>query len=128
MGSWVIDTKKRPGILHVRLEGSFTVDEMTAFVAEHNAAVESFAGKDYRVMCDITKMRTLSGDCALILENAKTFSGSHTNCQGSAVLVSSAVVAMQHKRTSISAGVIDSELISDDEEACWAHLARVRRS
>jgi hypothetical protein len=34
---------------------------------------------------------------------------------------------MQHRRTSQSSGILDSTLMSDDEAACWAHLAKVKR-
>src|SRR6187431_802696 len=33
MGTWKIDAKRKPGVLCMVLEGNFTTDEMTAFVA-----------------------------------------------------------------------------------------------
>jgi hypothetical protein len=43
------------------------------------------------------------------------------------VLVDSALVALQHERTSTTAGVISSELITDSEEAALNHLASIDR-
>jgi hypothetical protein len=62
------------------------------------------------------------------MERAKEYSASRPNFQGSAVLIASSVVAMQHRRTSASGGVLDTELISDDEAACWQHLAHITRA
>jgi hypothetical protein len=62
------------------------------------------------------------------MEGAKAYSASLPNFQGSAVLVTSQVIAMQHRRTSTDSGVMDTELISDDEEACREHLRRVQRN
>ena len=57
----------------------------------------------------------------------KAYSAAHANFQGSAVLVASTIVAMQHRRTSASGGVIDTELISAEEATCWEHLAKITR-
>ena len=61
------------------------------------------------------------------MEAAKRHSASQRGFLGSAVHVTSAMVAMQHKRTSVGGGVMQTELISDDEEALRAHIATVRR-
>ena len=128
MGTWHVDAKSKPGILTVRLSGVLTAHEMLEFFTAHNAAVDSFAGKVYRVFVDIRELAPLSPECTAMMEKAKQYSARHTNFQGSAVLTpSSAVVAMQHRRTSQTGGVIDSELMSDDEAACWDHLANVKR-
>ena len=39
------------------------------------------------------------------------------------MLVASQTVGMQHRRTSVSGGVIDTELIGSDEAELWDHLA-----
>ncbi len=127
MAEWSLDGEGKPGILVMRLTGTFSEDEMRAFVAAHNAAIDAFGGKDYRVFCDIRELRPLSPACAELLEKAKAYSSAHSNFQGSAVLVASKLVALQHQRTSVSGGVMDTELISEDEEQCMAHLARVKR-
>lgn len=127
MGSWSIDDTSRPGILAMRLEGTLTEAETKAFVEAHNAAIDARQNADYRVFLDLRAMRPLSPECAALLEKAKLYSSSHENFRGSAVLVASKIVALQHQRTSVSGGVIDTELISEDEAACWAHLDSVHR-
>src|SRR5262249_9268142 len=77
--------------------------------------------------CDISKMLPLRPDSAVLLEAAKSHSSKQPNFRGSAVLVSGATVAMQHRRTSVSSGVMDTELISDDIAALRAHLRSVDR-
>jgi hypothetical protein len=37
------------------------------------------------------------------------------------------MVAEQHRRTSTSSGVVETELISSDERALWEHLGKVFR-
>jgi len=128
MGTWDVDGQSRPGILMLRLEGTLAAHEMAEFVRAHNAAIDAFRGADYRVFCDLRHMRPLSPDAAAVLEQAKTYSSSRPNFRGSAVLVASKIIALQHQRTSVSGGVMSTELISEDEAACWDHLARVRRS
>lgn len=128
MGKWSIDTRTRPGILAVRLEGAFLLDEMREFIASHNAAVDAFGTHAYRVFVDIRMLVALRPECATELEKAKRYSATRDNFQGSAVLTLGSVVAMQHRRTSQTGGVLDTELISDDEAACWRHLATVRRA
>lgn len=127
MGSFRVDTTAHPGILLLVLSGSPTPQEMDEFVAAHNLAIESFGGAPYRVFCDLRAMQPLSPEAAERFLAAKTFSSAQANFQGSAVLVQSSIIAMQHRRTSVEGGVMDTELITDNEQACWAHLRRVRR-
>ena len=128
MGSWILDTKSRPGIFAMRLEGNFSPSDMREFVVQHNTGVDSYGQKPYRVFVDIRALQPLSPECTALMEKAKQHSASRPNFQGSAVLASSSVVAMQHRRTSTSGGVMDTELISDSEEACLQHLASVTRA
>ena len=104
-----------------------SAEEMQAFAAAHNAAVDAFQGGDYRIFCDIRKLSPLSPEAAVALEQAKGYSAKQTGFRGSAVLVVGKLVAMQHQRTSVASGVMNTELISEDEAACWAHLAQVKR-
>lgn len=124
--TWQVE-RETQGILRLVLGGSVTEAEMTEFLRAHNAAVDDFHGAEYRVMCDIRGLRPLSPGCADLMERAKTYSASHPNFQGSAVLVSSPTVAMQHQRTSTSGGVSETELTSDDETECITHLTRIHR-
>jgi hypothetical protein len=62
------------------------------------------------------------------MEQAKIYSSKRPNFRGSAVLVNRATILLQHRRTSASGGVIDSELLSDDEAECKRHLASVYRA
>ena len=127
MGKWRVDTTTRPGVLRLSLDGRVTVEEMTAFVDAHSRAIDAYAGGDYKVWCDISKMQTLDQDCVLLFEKAKQYSNAHPNFRGSAVLVASAVVAMQHRRTSVGGGVMSTELISEDAVALELHLRTVYR-
>jgi hypothetical protein len=79
------------------------------------------------VWVDLTELAPLGAEAAEIIEQGKRYSASRPNFLGSAVLVASPTVAMQHKRTSVSGGVSDTELISADAEALRAHLRNVDR-
>lgn len=127
MGTWKVDAISTPGILRLTLDGRLTLDEMTAFVDAHNRAIDGYGGSDYKVWCDITKLLTLSQECARMFEAAKHYSQAHKNFRGSAVLVASAVVALQHRRTSVEGGVISTEMISQDVKALEDHLRAVYR-
>jgi hypothetical protein len=127
MGSWNVDTTARPGVLSMTLAGAFTVAEMEEVRRAHNAAIDAFGGGDYRVFVDLSDLAPFSPECAEIMEACKLYSSSRPNFQGSAVLASSKIVALQHQRTSVAGGVIGTELISEDLAACEAHLARVHR-
>jgi hypothetical protein len=124
---WEVDTVSEPGTLRLVVRGRISPDQMRAFVAAHNAAIDSYRGADYKVLCDIRALVPLSPECAEIFAVAKTYSDSRPNFRGSAVWVDRAVVAMQHARTSKATGVSRSELISSDEAALRAHLATVWR-
>lgn len=128
MGSWDVNSKERPGILMLRLEGQLSVEEMQEFLRAHNAAVDSYQGATYRVFCDIRKLMPLSPPAAALMERAKAYSASQSTFMGSAVLTAGSLVAMQHRRTSVTGGVSDTELISEDENACWQHLREVSRN
>ena len=127
MGTWNVDSST-PGVLRLTLEGRFTVDEMMAFVTAHNRAIDEYLSSDYKVWCDISKLLTLGLECAALFEKAKQYSNLHSNFRGSAVLVSSAVVALQHRRTSLEGGVMNTELISQDVGALEQHLRTVYRT
>jgi len=124
---WQVDIVSEPGLLKVRLHGRLTVEDMTAFVVAHNAAIDALRGADYRVFCDIRDMSPLSPECAELMAKAKAYSASKRNCRGSAVWVASAIVSMQHVRTSKLSGVLETELLSPDEAALRAHLKTVWR-
>jgi hypothetical protein len=128
MASWKIDTDARPGVLVMTLSGAFTTDEMEEVRRAHNAAIDAFVGGDYRVFVDLRDLTPFSPECAEIMEACKLYSSSRPNFQGSAVLASSKIVALQHQRTSVAGGVVGTELISEDFAACEEHLARVHRS
>ncbi len=127
MGKWTIDAKSEPGIVRMKVEGMLTPEETRAFLDAHNRAIDGCKGRDYRVWCDISAMAPLPAESAAIFEAAKRYSSQQPNFRGSAVLVAGATVAMQHRRTSVSGGVMDSELISDDIDALRAHLRAVDR-
>jgi hypothetical protein len=127
MGSWKVDATSEPGVLRVTLTGTISDDEMRAFVAEHNATIDAYGNRDYKVWCDLSQMRPLGQAAAQLFELAKKHSASKPNFRGSAVKVSSPTVALQHRRTSIGGGVMNTELISDDEAELRAHLKKVFR-
>lgn len=105
-----------------------TLEEAKAYVAAHEAAVDGFGDRDYKVFGDIRKMSALTPECAALFESAKNYSGAHPNFRGSAIWVAdSVIVAEQHRRTSQSSGVMGTELISSDEKALWEHLNKVYR-
>lgn len=124
---YTIDTTTMPGVLWLRLWGSIKPVEMESFLAEHNAAIDAFGGRVYRVLCDVRRMSPLSPQASVAFESAKAYSAAHMNFQGSAVLVDSALVALQHERTSTTAGVMSTELITDSEEAALNHLSNIDR-
>jgi hypothetical protein len=117
-----------PGVIRCVMAGVVDVDEMKDFVASHNRAVDEMRGADYRVWVDLRGLETLRPEATEVMEQAKRYSSKHPNFRGSAVLVSRATILLQHQRTSISGGVIDSELLSEDEEECKRHLASVNRT
>jgi hypothetical protein len=127
MGRWHVDTTSRAGILHLVLEGSIDVVEMRKFERAHNAGVDSFFGQDYRVLCDIRELLPFSPAAADLMEQCKEYSSRQSNFRGSAVLVKKQIIALQHQRTSVGGGVMDTELITDDVAAAEAHLANVHR-
>jgi hypothetical protein len=69
----------------------------------------------------------LSPEASTALEGSKRHSNAKPNFRGSAVLVDSKVIALQHERTSVATGVMPTELITDDEVAAFAHLSVVER-
>lgn len=128
MGRWSVDTASQPGLLILILSGQVTLAEMLAFVEAHNAAVQGFAGHPYKVFCDLRGLRPLSQECAEAFESAKRISSGKNNFEGSAVLVDAKFTSMQHRRTSVSAGVANTELITESEEAALSFLRTVSRS
>lgn len=127
MGHWGIDGDSSPGVLCMKLSGSLSTQEMIEFVRAHNLAIDALGEAEYRVFVDLRELLPLSPEAAEIFEEAKSHSAGKLNFRGSAVLVKSSLIAMQHRRTSSSSGVLDTELISDDREACWEHLRTVSR-
>lgn len=128
MGHYKIDAVTKPGVLLVEVDGTLDLEEMRAFVREHNSAIDAMHGAPYRVFCNLRNMLPLSPEASHLFLQAKQYSASHRNFEGSAVLIASSLIAMQHRRTSVEGGVIDSELITDDESECWTHLKKVQRS
>jgi hypothetical protein len=127
MGAWKVDEKSEPGVLRLELSGTLTPDETRAFLTAHNRAIDGYRGRDYKVWCDLSALAPLSPECAALMEEVKRYSSKQPGFRGSAVLVSSATVSMQHRRTSVSGGVMGTELISDDAAVLREHLRTVYR-
>jgi hypothetical protein len=127
VGTYHVDTESQPGIVRFKLEGTLTAAEARAFVTAHNNAIDRLRNTDYVVFGDLRALRPLSPDCAEIIEQAKRYSAGRRNFRGSAILVENQVVALQHRRTSTTGGVISTELISASEEECRNHLAALRQ-
>jgi hypothetical protein len=127
MGTWSVDVDSEPGVVRCKLAGKLGTEEARAFVEAHNRAIDAFGRRPYRVWVDLKDLSPLSPEAAEVVELSKRYSSHKPNFLGSAVLVSSATVAMQHRRTSVSGGVMGTELISDDEAALRAHLRAVER-
>lgn len=127
MGSWMVDATSEPGILRLRLVGQLTASEMGAFVEAHNRAIDAYAGRDYKVFCDLSEMDLLEPKVAGLFEMAKRYSNSHPNFRGSSVYVASGTVGLQHHHTSIRGRVMSTEMISDDMELLREHLRKVWR-
>ncbi len=127
MSKWTVDATSEPGVLRLKLEGELSDDELRDFVEAHDHAIRKLRGKDYKVWCDISRMLPLSQLGTSLFEQAKRFSSAQPNFLGSAVFVSKSLVAMQHRRTSIDGGVMDTELISDNLSELREHLRTVNR-
>jgi len=123
-----VDTTTTRGVIRCILTGALRTEEVREFVVVHNAAVDAMRGADYKVWVDLRGMEPLSPEATEVMEQAKIYSSKHRNFRGSAVLVNRATILLQHRRTSVSGGVIDSELLSDDEAECKRHLASVYRT
>jgi hypothetical protein len=123
-----VDTTTMPGVIQCVLTGALQTEDVREFVVAHNAAVDAMRGADYKVWVDLRGMDPLSPEGTEVMEQAKIYSSKHPNFRGSAVLVNRATILLQHQRTSVSCGVIDSELLSDDEAKCRRHLASVYRT
>ncbi|SRR5579883_1797015 len=126
--NWSVDISSTPGVLRCVLRGVLDTEEMRAFVDAHNRAVDAMNGRDYKVWVDLREMAPISPEAAELMAQAKRYSSTRANFRGSAVLVAAATVALQHRRTSVSGGVMDTELISSDEQECRRHLASVYRT
>lgn len=124
---WEVDSAGEPGILRLTVRGRIGMASMKQFVVAHNAAIDGYEGADYKVLCDIRAMQPLAPDVAELFGQAKVYSDAQPNFRGSAVWTSSAVVSLQHARTSKTSGVAPTELISSDEKALREHLAKVWR-
>jgi hypothetical protein len=128
--TWSVDHTSEPQVVRCTLTGIIRADEMAEFVVAHNRAIDAMQGQEYRVWVDLRGLAALSPEATKLMEQAKRYSAGRPNFQGSAVLVSSggAVAALQHRRTSVGGGVIDTEFTSDDEQECLRHLATVKRT
>jgi hypothetical protein len=128
MGRWTVDGTSEPGILRLKLVGQISAAEMTAFVAAHNRAIDEYAGRDYKVFCDISEMDALEPKVGQLFEIAKRYSSSHPNFRGSSVYAASSTVGLQHRHSSIRGGVMSTEVISDDLDLLREHLRTVWRT
>src|ERR1700722_4154827 len=99
MGAYKVDARTTPGVLRCYLGGSFSDAEMRAFVLEHNAAILSYEKAPYRVFVDLRDLLPLPPSATALMEGAKRVSSSRPNFRGSAVLVKSRLIAVQHRRT-----------------------------
>ncbi|HEY1585229.1 MAG TPA: hypothetical protein VGH63_06030 [Polyangia bacterium] len=124
---WEVDSASEPGLLRLTVRGRVGAEEMRKFVVAHNNVIDGYAGADYKVLCDIRAMQPLAPESAELFGAAKVYSDAQSNFRGSAVWTSSAVVSLQHARTSKTSGVASTELISSDEQALRGHLANVWR-
>lgn len=125
MGVWNVDADRKPGIIWMELGATMTPAELRDFGAAAVKAIAACQGADFRIFCDIRELKPLSPECAAIFVQAKAYSSALSNFRGSAVWVANAAVALQHRMSSLKGGVMKTELISEDEQALWAHLDKL---
>jgi len=126
MGTWKVETDRKPGIVWFELAGTMSIEEMRQFGAAAGKAIQSVGGAEFQIFCDIRALKVLSPECTKMFETAKGYSASLSNFRGSGVWVANSTTALQHKMSSVKGGVMKTELISDDEQALWAHLDKLQ--
>lgn len=120
---WYVEYDPGARVLTVRLTQQVTAANMRQIMRVHVQALSSTSGEPFRVLADLRGLAPLDREAATLFAEVKRAAAALPGYRGRAVLVDSATVALQQRRTSVEHQSDATELITPDEQEARSFLS-----
>lgn len=120
---WRIEFEPKSRVLSIRLTDYAGLMQVRDLAAAQAQALEHTGGEEFRVFCDLRGLFPLDAESVAIFGDMKRVAASLPGWRGAVILVDSATIAMQQKRTSPTTnttgegGTAGEVITSDESEA-----------
>ena len=123
---WKIEFDPRTKLLTLRLREHVGGVEMRALGVAHAEALEATGGDSFAMLADLRGMHPLDAEAVGLFWDIKRVAASVAGFRGCAVIVDSATMFMQQRRTSLAdlPGVSARELVTMDEAEARRFITR----
>jgi hypothetical protein len=119
---WYVEFDPTKKLLTLRLSASVTAQALRPMMRAHAQALAATGGSDFGVLADLRGLAPLDRESANLFSEVKRSAVALPGFRARAVLVDSATIALQQKRSSIDTDTTQFELVTNDEAEAFQHL------
>jgi len=119
---WYVEFDPTKKLLTLRLTATVTAPAVRLIMRAHSQALASTGGTQFGVLADLRGLAPLDRDSANLFSEIKRSAGALPGFRARSVLVDSATIALQQKRSSIDMETTQFEVVTDDEAEAVQHI------
>lgn len=119
---WFVEFDPGTQLLTLRLKAQVTSAHLRQLMRAHAQALSATGGSPFSVLADLRGLAALDREAANLFTDVKRAGAAMPGFRRRAVLVDSATVALQQKRTSVESDTAQLEIITSDEAEAHAYL------
>lgn len=119
---WYVEFDPTKKLLTLRLTATVTAQSVRLLMRAHTQALSSTGGGEFGVLADLRGLAPLDRESANLFSEIKRSAGALPGFRARAVLVDSATIALQQKRSSIDMETTEFEIVTDDESEAVQHI------
>lgn len=119
---WCIEFDPKTRALTIRVAQLVSAASLRILQRKHVEALAATAGEPFKVLLDMRGVAPIGPDSATVLSEVKRAESTLQGFRGRAVLCDSATVAMQQRRTSLTDGTGEREVVTLDELEAQAYI------
>ena len=119
---WYVEFDPTKKLLTLRLGAMVTAQGVRQLMRAHAQALAATGGSEFGVLADLRGLAPLDREAANLFSEIKRSAVALPGFRGRAVLVDSATIALQQKRTSMDMDASQFELVTTDEGEALQHL------
>lgn len=119
---WYVEFDPTKKLMTLRLTATVTAQAVRSLMRAHGQALASTGGSEFGVLADLRGLAPLDRESANLFSEIKRSAVALPGFRARAVLVDSATIHLQQKRTSIDMETTQFEVVTNDETEAVEHI------